>query len=54
MRLSVHITNGTGLDLRPQISEAVTRAGGVILEFAATGTSLDEVFARVTGEEGVS
>ena len=54
VRLSVHITNGTGLDLRPQISEAVTRAGGVILEFAATGTSLDEVFARVTGEEGVS
>jgi ABC-2 type transport system ATP-binding protein len=54
VRLRLHTSDEAGVDLRQRISRAVTNAGGVILEFAATGTSLDEVFARVTDERGTS
>jgi ABC-2 type transport system ATP-binding protein len=54
VRLRLRTTNAAGVDLRPEISRAVTKAGGLILELALTGTSLDEVFARVTDEEAQS
>lgn len=47
------IETRTGDDMRPMVSQAVTKAGGVIVSMKTEGQSLEDVFVRlVKGQEG--
>jgi ABC-2 type transport system ATP-binding protein len=48
----ISIETKTGDDVRPLVSQAVTRAGGVIVSMKTEGQSLEDVFVRlVKGQE---
>jgi len=54
-RQTFHVECEQGMDerdLRRAVSQAATSAGGVILDFRSERTSLEDVFRRLTREEG--
>jgi len=52
VRLRIRAAGASEPGLRAAISRALTRSGAVLLELSLEGTSLDEIFARLTHEGG--